>query len=124
MIDRYIRHPWGVVLGLSIFFIFSIAAVIPVEYIPLDTRYDKIQHASIFLLLTCSIAASLRINHWIIGFVLSIFAVASECIQNVIPYRSGSWEDLYADFIGIVVACLLLEIFTRIYRVLRKAWSC
>ncbi|WP_368411654.1 VanZ family protein [Aliiglaciecola sp. 3_MG-2023] len=120
MIHTYIRHPWGLVFALIIFLIFSVAAVIPVEYIPLDTRYDKIQHASIFLLLTCSITASLRFNQWLIGCLLSIFAVASECIQNLLSYRSGSWEDLYADFIGIFVACLLIELVVRVYRVLRK----
>ncbi|MBU2879942.1 MULTISPECIES: VanZ family protein [Alteromonadaceae] len=120
MINSYIRHPIGVLIAVSIFLTFSIAMVIPVEYIPVDTRYDKIQHACVFLILTCSISACLRINHWFIGIFLAILAIASECIQDLIPYRSGSWEDLYADIIGISVACLIIEIAIRIYQAWRS----
>lgn len=120
--NKYIRYPIGVLVALGLFLTFSVAMVIPVEYLPIDTRYDKIQHATVFFTLTYSITVCLRLNHWFIGLSLSLFAVASECVQNLLPYRSGSWEDLYADFIGIGVACLTIEILLRIYYAARNAF--
>jgi len=119
--NKYIRNPFTIIIALAILITFSVAMIVPVEYIPLDTRYDKIQHASVFFILTCAIATCLRVNHWLIGGGLVFFAIASEIVQDFLPYRSGSLEDLYADGIGIGLACLLIELWVRIYVAFRTA---
>ncbi|WJG08320.1 VanZ family protein [Aliiglaciecola sp. LCG003] len=105
-------------LAALVFGIFLLLMFVPVEYIPVDTRSDKLLHALLFVLITLVAKPVLKCPLWMLVIGLTLFAVLSEVAQHFIPYRSGSLDDFYADLTGITLACALLggwSLVTKLY---------
>lgn len=103
---RLLKH-----IAVLILAVFVVAMLVPIKYIPVDNQYDKLIHAGFFMLITLSFYLCLSQKLWKVAFAATVIAVLSELIQIVLPYRSGSMEDLWADFIGICVASAVILIF-------------
>ncbi|GAA0857644.1 VanZ family protein [Aliiglaciecola litoralis] len=95
---------------LLLLILFSVAMLVPVEYLPIDTSNDKIKHAIFFIVITLAVAFSLRTALWKVAGIVSLFAIVSEVAQHLIPYRSGNIDDLLADFSGVLVGCVLIKL--------------
>ncbi|HNJ77821.1 MAG TPA: hypothetical protein PKX56_00585 [Marmoricola sp.] len=66
---------------------------------------DKVIHALIFLTLGVTALAA-RLGPWGLALVgLAAYAAGSEVLQGVLPIgRDGSWGDLAADLVGLILA--------------------
>lgn len=110
-----IRSRFAATMCVLLVLLFSVALLVPVQYLPFDTRYDKLQHALFFAVITVLLAMSVRLPMLKIGLLVSLFAVVSELTQNFIPYRSGNLDDLIADMIGVIVSCLSIALLQVLY---------
>lgn len=111
-----IRSRFSLLIALVSVLIFFIALLVPVEYIPLDTRYDKQQHAIFFCGITLLFYACLRIRLWVLVLAMMTVAIVSELSQMLAPKRSSNWQDLQADFIGIGAAAVLIVLCVFVMR--------
>lgn len=93
---------------------FSLMMLIPVEYIPVDTYFDKLFHACLFTLITFTLFFFFHYRFLKTILVVVALAIFSELVQVLLPYRSGGMNDLWADLIGIMVASLILFLGTTI----------
>ncbi|WP_299004444.1 VanZ family protein [uncultured Shewanella sp.] len=64
-------------------------------------HFDKIAHAGIFFILSLLTYYAFKPNHYLIITFLMAYASIIEIIQATLPYRTASFIDLIADFIGI-----------------------
>lgn len=119
MITFLKNHRLLKLIAILILVVFIVAMFVPVKYIPVDTQYDKLQHAGFFILITLSFYICISQKLWKVALAATAIAMLSELIQIVLPYRSGSMDDLWADFIGIGLASTAILIFVLIKRGLK-----
>ncbi len=114
LIMSSIKHKITIFSTVLILSAFSLMMLIPVEYIPVDTQFDKLFHACLFTLITFALFFFLR--HCFLKTIMVAVAIAifSELVQVILPYRSGSIDDLWADLIGIMIASFILFLGTTI----------
>lgn len=80
---------------------------------PEKYHIDKMLHAAAFFGLTVSILwfiQRLSIT-LLVCMMMAAIGGAIELLQNSIPRRNGTWEDLVADFIGILLALCLARLY-------------
>ena len=81
----------------------------------LDIGWDKLNHGLAFAVLAPCAALALQGQRWrwLAAAALAVaFGAFIELVQTQIPGRSGEWEDLLADAVGIAagrLAGLLIE---------------
>jgi VanZ family protein len=98
---------FGVVLVISMVMLFSPASDVPKDY-PLN---DKVVHAILFLVLGVAGLAAQLAWRGITVAALAGYAAVSEILQEALPIgRDGSWGDLAADLVGIILAVVLLRL--------------
>lgn len=76
----------------------------------LDTGWDKLNHGLAFAVLTPCAALALQglRQRWLGAALLAgAFGAFIEIVQTQIPDRSGEWEDLLADAVGITLGRLV-----------------
>lgn len=86
--------------------------LIPVEYLPVNTRNDKYHHGIMFFTLTLITYGCLRVSVVGVAWMIGLLAFASESSQFLTSYRSANWLDLRADFLGIGIALAILLLLT------------
>lgn len=111
-----IKNKWMLLLTLAFVAAFSVAMLIPVEYLPIDTRNDKIHHGILFVIMTWLFYGCLRINLFLLAGLMLAIAGLSELSQLLSPYRSSNWLDLRADAVGICFAIAILGIMLWLKR--------
>lgn len=97
----------------------------------LGIPFDKIVHFLIFM--TFSITLSLyRMCHkqvtWlqydvVILLLGALFAIVSELLQLLTPYRGFSFNDIFADLCGVVFGLIIFKLFQLKCRCLKKIES-
>jgi VanZ family protein len=103
-----IRNKYLFYMLLLLISSFLIAMLIPVEYLPVNTRHDKYHHGIMFFVITLITYGCLRVSIFGVACLMSVLAIVSESSQFLISYRSANWLDLQADFLGIGIAISLL----------------
>lgn len=116
-----IRNLPAMFLSIVIIGLFTIAMLVPVQYLPFDTSYDKVKHAAFFVFITLSISACINLSIWKIAIFVSLFAVLSEVAQHYLPYRSGSLDDLIADLLGVLIGCILAKVISVSYFLIKNS---
>lgn len=74
--------------------------------------WDKAQHALGFALLTGLGLAAYAHTRWRLPVGLLLLGAAIEIAQGASGWRTGDWQDLLADAIGILGAWLLWRMFS------------
>ena len=80
---------------------------------------DKVLHALGFMLLLFGFRPrrkqGIPVRDWLPGTILLLllFAVVHEGVQVLIPGRSLSWEDFWADLVGIAMGASVVLLFDR-----------
>ena len=86
----------------------------------IDTGWDKLNHGLAFAVLAPCAALALqgRRRRWrdAAGLALA-FGAFIELVQAQIPGRSGEWEDLLADAVGIAIGRLAGYLLERLWKV-------
>jgi VanZ family protein len=103
---------WFLFLLLTIFILLS-----PKTFIGNDLNIDKIIHFLIFSILTAlSLVVFVNLKkpyQILLVLLLIIFGFATENLQKFIPNRSFSYEDIKANFFGILAGFLIFKIFFK-----------
>lgn len=102
--------PWWRRLTLLLTGVVLFLALSPSPPQQIDTGWDKSNHALAFAALMFSGYfgyASSRAR--LVGLWLALLALGSaiEVAQLYVPNRSGEWQDLLADSLGLLLGCLL-----------------
>ena len=82
----------------------------------LDTGWDKLNHGLAFAALAPCAALALqgRRRRWLAAAAMAwCFGAFIEIVQTQIPGRSGEWEDLLADAVGIAAGRLAGHVIER-----------
>lgn len=80
---------------------------------------DKVLHALGFMLLLFGFRPRRKegvpVRDWLPGTILLLilFALIHEGVQVLIPGRSLSWDDFWADLIGIAMAASVVLLFDK-----------
>ena len=84
--------------------VISWLAITPNNEISITTGWDKTNHLlAFFVLLALLDNAYPKQPFWKIKFlILAVFAVAIECVQSQLPWRSFSFVDIVADLAGLL----------------------
>ena len=102
-------------IAISYSLLLIVIFVMPVPKIPSqgpDLQVDKIMHCLLFFIYFVILIKSLeQYNHVIIkSMIISLcFALFTEFLQSLLPYRSASFQDFLADSAGILVGLILKE---------------
>nr|WP_312018354.1 VanZ family protein [Shewanella surugensis] len=64
--------------------------------------FDKLAHFGSFFLLSYLAYFAFKPNHYTLVSILGFYAMAIEVVQSLLPYRSASFADLLADFVGML----------------------
>lgn len=64
--------------------------------------FDKLAHFGSFFLLAYLAYFAFKPNYYTLVTILGLYAIAIEVVQSLLPYRSASFGDLIADFIGML----------------------
>ena len=102
-------------IAISYSLLLIVIFVMPVAKIPSqgpDLQVDKIMHCLLFFIYFVILIKSLeQYNHVIIkSMIISLsFALFTEFLQSLLPYRSASFQDFLADSAGILVGLILKE---------------
>lgn len=86
----------------------------------IDTGWDKLNHGLAFAVLApcAALAFQGRRRRWIDAALLALaFGAFIEVVQTQIPGRSGEWEDLLADAVGIAVGRLVALLLDRLLKI-------
>ncbi len=85
----------------------------------LDTGWDKLNHGLAFAVVAPCAALALqgRRRRWQAAALLALaFGAFIEIVQSQIPGRSGEWEDLLADAVGIAIGRLAGHLLERMLK--------
>lgn len=103
------RRCWQVASAALLLFVF-LAALAPAPELPDPglPQLDKWMHGMTFALLAIWFAGQYaRGAYWRVAVGLLAFGALIEVCQRVLPWRSGAWEDLWANVAGIVFGLLI-----------------
>ena len=102
-----LRHlmPFGFLLLCALL---MLSLLIPVEYLPVSSRYDKEHHMLIFASLTLAARFCLPIPSLFSVIAMTLFAALTELSQFLVNYRSANWLDMQANLLGILIATLII----------------
>jgi VanZ family protein len=103
---------WFLFLLLTIFILLS-----PRTFIDNGLHVDKIIHFGIFAILTAlsffTFSKLKRSYQVLLIGLLILFGFTMENLQKFIPNRDFSYQDMYANFLGILVGFLIVKIFFK-----------
>ena len=115
------RNSGKIVVVYSI--LLTLVLVIPVPVIPEPRmgkvgpkiQFDKIVHLALFAMYSL-VWMKFLLRHrrapTVKALVISLcFALFTEALQGVIPYRGAKISDLFADFVGIILGLLFAKSF-------------
>lgn len=115
------RFLWLIALlsgGISLWLMLSPTAELPINWF--GSLTDKVCHAMLFAGLVASWTLALY-TRWSLHDALRlaapavlIFSTVTEFSQHFVPGRHASWFDLLANYLGILTAVLLIQLFTRL----------
>lgn len=108
-------------IRLIIWFLFLLTTMFilltPKTFIENDLHIDKIIHFSIFAILTAlSFMAFVNLKksyQILLVILLAVFSFTMENLQKFIPNRTFSYEDIHANFLGIIAGFLIVKIFFK-----------
>ncbi|MDR2878045.1 MAG: VanZ family protein [Chromatiales bacterium] len=88
-----------------------------------DLGWDKFNHAAAFYVLAFLVDFSIpRTRFGLAKFgMLIAYGICIEVVQYLLPYRESSFEDLFADMVGILAYLLSTPILARL-PLLRARW--
>lgn len=116
-----IRSHWlsKALFGLVLAFVLFMALT-PVPPPPLQTQWDKLNHALAFFVLMvmgCFVypGSSTR-RHLLVAAGLLTLGALIELAQWFVPGRSSEWPDLLADAVGVAVAWAAVSLGHRVAR--------
>lgn len=69
--------------------------------------WDKVAHAGFYLVLYLLVKEILGISSWIVVLVVLFVGMMDEFHQISLPFRHAGWDDLAADFFGIVYGVII-----------------
>lgn len=64
--------------------------------------WDKVAHAGFYLALYLLVKEVINVSSWIVGLLVLLVGMVDEYHQIGLPFRHAGWDDLAADFFGIV----------------------
>lgn len=108
--------PWWRRLTLLLTLLVLYLALSPSPPRQIDTGWDKSNHALAFAALMFSGYfgyVSSRGRLWRLWLALLALGAAIEVMQLYVPNRSGDWQDLVADAVGLLLGCLLALALSR-----------
>lgn len=85
-----------VLIGLSAAFLMQVSS----NQVPRFENADKVVHFVAFFVLALTFHRAFPIPIWAALIVLTLYGVAIEWVQGMLPYRSSSVGDLVADAAG------------------------
>lgn len=85
-----------VLVGLSAAFLMQVSS----NQVPRFEHADKLVHFGAFFVLALTFHRAFPIPIWAALIVLTLYGVAIEWVQGMLPYRSSSVGDLIADAAG------------------------
>jgi hypothetical protein len=106
---------WAVWIGALVVWTLCLVTPYPVqvghEVLPAPATYPTAKglHVSVYALLTV-LAAWLpvaRPRRWLLLAVLSLHGFATEYVQTYVPARTGCWQDVGMDHVGLLLGFLL-----------------
>ena len=106
-------------MGLKITLVILILAIAYLSLTPSETLIvgnDKISHFIAYSVLTFNIGLLVipSRRHLFVGMLAAlVFGILIECIQQYIPGRFRSIEDVYANAIGVALGGLLTLVFGK-----------
>ena len=102
-------------ISLILIFYLSLVPASELEYFnSLSFIGDKISHIVIFLYISLlGMFCNFKIKYFVLMVIIFSFGLTIEIIHYFHPYRYFEWEDLLANFLGIILA-------TSIYYSLQK----
>ncbi len=112
---------------ISIIWIFAVAAIAVLASIPqflvLEGSQDKMLHVTAFCFLMIGPAAALLRPGHVFGCALGLFLVGigMEIVQQLVPGRQSSFEDIYSNAAGILLGMLIGYCFRSEYLHARAA---
>lgn len=102
-----LRYPWlWRILGWMLVGGVIFGSVAPGSWLRAAPGPDEFQHSGSYFILTVWFAGLYARNR--LGVIAGIFltlGLAMEIIQGQLSYRGFDYEDLLANFVGILVAC-------------------
>lgn len=85
-------------------------AFTPVPPAGIERVWDKLQHASAFLVLSALLDRALpRCGVWPMALIAFGYGAMIEAVQSLLPWRDASLRDLLADLLGIGIYFIILR---------------
>ncbi len=85
-----------VLVGLSVAFLVQVSP----SSLPRFEHADKVVHFGAFFVLALTFHRAFPIPIWAGLIILTAYGLAIEWVQDMLPYRTGSFGDLLADAAG------------------------
>lgn len=103
---------WARLLLLLVLVAITVLALIPQTEVPVTTLWDKADHALAFLVLGVLAQWAFPAARFVplIAPALIGYGALLEILQTLTPTRVGSFADLVADLIGVLLAAALLKL--------------
>ena len=86
----------------------------PLNNYILGLRADHLLHASVFLPMALFfIDLAPRRRWWLLWLLSCLIGIVTESVQWLLPYRGFDINDMVANFIGVSLGWLAVELFSR-----------
>ncbi|MDQ7049172.1 MAG: VanZ family protein [Enterobacterales bacterium] len=113
---KILYHPkystkWRIVFWLNAALLLYLTLMPSVNYRLSIDNIDKVFHLVGFGAFALFLGLAYpRLQLWKVFFISSLLGILVELIQSQIPYRSFSFADMLADWLGILIAIVFLKI--------------
>lgn len=105
MLSKFASYAFTILLGM-------VTVLMLIELAPKTggwPYWDKVQHAVVFVLLTSTAYLAYPKYLYTAVFGLAVYGGVIEILQTTFTQtRMASWQDWYADLVGILLACSII----------------